>query len=70
MSRFTPKTVAEFYAEHVEKPFFPNLAAHMTSDVSIGMELVHADAVTSWRSVIGPTNSATAKAEAPNSIRG
>lgn len=42
----------------------------MTSDVCIGMELVREDAVAKWREVIGPTNSAKAKAEAPSSIRG
>jgi len=42
----------------------------MTSDVSVGLELVAADAVKKWRQVIGPTNSANAKAQAPTSIRG
>ena len=42
----------------------------MTSDVSVGMELVCQDAVTCWRQCIGPTDSGVAKAEAPGSIRG
>jgi len=42
----------------------------MTSDVSIGIELVAQDAVPLWRQTIGPTNSGTAKIEAPSSIRG
>lgn len=42
----------------------------MTSDVCVGLELVREDAVNKWREVIGPTNSATAKAQAPGSIRG
>ena len=33
------------------------------------MELVSEDAVKKWRQVIGPTNSLTAKAERPDSIR-
>ena len=41
MSRFSKASVAQFYAEHVGKPFFPNLEGHMTSDVAIGIELVH-----------------------------
>lgn len=70
MSRFNANTVKEFYAEHVDKPFFGDLSHHMTSDVAVGMELVQNDAVTAWRSCIGPTNSSTAKVEAPDSIRG
>jgi hypothetical protein len=33
----------------------------MTSDYSVGMELVAQDAITKWRSLIGPTNSLKAK---------
>ena len=40
----------------------------MSSDVSIGLEIVAPDAVTKWRACLGPTNSAVAKQEAPNSI--
>lgn len=69
MSKFTPATCAQFYAEHVGKPFYPNLESAMCSDVCIGMELVACDAVNKWRQVIGPTNSATARQQAPESIR-
>jgi nucleoside-diphosphate kinase len=69
MSKFNQGTVSEFYAEHVGKPFFPNLANSMTSDVCIGMELVSDNAVQKWRNCLGPTNSHTAKAEAPGSLR-
>ena len=41
----------------------------MTSDVCVGLELVAKEAVTKWREVIGPTNTAVAKTQAPNSIR-
>ena len=41
----------------------------MQSDVCIGMELVAEDAVTSFRSVIGPTNSQEAKETAHRTIR-
>jgi len=61
--------VNEFYKEHVGKEFFPNLSQAMLSDVTIGLELVHDDAVKKWRDTLGPTNSATAKQDAPNSIR-
>jgi nucleoside-diphosphate kinase len=69
MSRFNPSTASAFYAEHQGKPFFPNLSEFMCSDVAVGMELVAGDAVAKWREVIGPTNTANAKAQAPGSIR-
>ncbi len=69
MSRFNRNTAEQFYSEHKDKPFFPNLQQFITSDVVVGMELVGDNAVQQWRSLIGPTNTMTAKAEAPNSIR-
>lgn len=69
MSRFSPATAGQFYAEHQGKPFYPNLEGLMTSDVCVGLELVGDDAINRWRQVIGPTNSSAAKAEAPGSIR-
>ena len=69
MSRFNKNTAGEFYKEHVGKAFYPNLEAHICSDVVIGMELVSPEAVTKWRSVVGPTDTQSALAEAPNSIR-
>lgn len=41
----------------------------MTSDFVVGVELVATDAISKWRSIIGPTNSLKAKDEAPNSLR-
>ena len=70
MVRLTQETAASFYSEHEGKPFFPNLIEFMTSDVSIGLELVREDAIAHWRDLLGPTNSATAKEQAPKSIRG
>lgn len=69
MSRFNRKTAEGFYAEHKAKPFFPALSEFITSDVVVGMELVGNNAVQQWRTCIGPTNTATAKAEAPQSLR-
>ena len=65
MSRFNRDTSEVFYGEHKGKPFFPNLQSFITSDVVIGMELVGVNAVTAWRGLIGPTNTETARAEAP-----
>ena len=61
MSKFNNNTAAEFYGEHVEKPFFPTLQCFMTSDVCIGMELIKTGAIKGWREFIGPTNSTVAK---------
>ena len=69
MSRFNRDTSEVFYGEHKGKPFFPNLQSFITSDVVIGMELVGVNAVTAWRGLIGPTNTETARAEAPQSLR-
>ena len=69
MGKFNDETVKQFYAEHVGKGFFPQLQAAMSSDVCVGMELVSEDAVKKWRDCCGPTNTATAKAEKPGSIR-
>lgn len=69
MSKFNSSSVGEFYAEHKGKAFFPDLSGAMTSDVCLGMELVAENAVDKWRQTIGPTNTATAKAEAAGSIR-
>lgn len=41
----------------------------MQSDVVTGMELVAPNAIQSFRDVIGPTDSAQAKREAPGTIR-
>ena len=69
MSKFSSQTAAGFYAEHVGKAFYPNLSNAMTSDVCIGLELVAKEAVTKWREVIVPTNTAVAKTQAPGSFR-
>lgn len=69
MFKFTPDQASEFYGEHWGKPFFPTLIDFMTSDVSVGMELVWENAIAHWRKVIGPTNYQVAKETAPNSIR-
>ena len=69
MSKYSDETSGEFYGEHVGKPFFGDLQAFMTSDVSVGMELVGGGSIQCWRNFIGPTNTQKAKEEAPGSIR-
>jgi nucleoside-diphosphate kinase len=55
------------YAEHVEKPFFGELADFITSGPLVAMVLEGPSAVAAARQVIGATNPLEA---APGSIRG
>jgi len=69
MVRMRKEDAYKFYKEHQGKSFYENLTDFMSSDYIVGMELVGRDAILSWRSIIGPTNSEKAREEAPNSIR-
>ena len=69
MVKLSRETVQEFYAEHRGKPFYENLCNFMSSDYTVGMEIVGSDIINSWRKFIGPTNSEKARQEAPYSIR-
>lgn len=69
MVSLTRSEAEEFYGEHFGKPFFENLIAFITSGPVLAMELKGSNAVTRWRSLIGPTDSISAKREAPNSFR-
>jgi len=55
------------YAEHVDKPFFGELVAFITSGPVFAMEWSGESAVSVARTVMGPTNPAEAP---PGSIRG
>jgi nucleoside-diphosphate kinase len=67
--KFTPDFAAQFYAEHVGKGFYADLAGYMTSGTVVGLELAGPNAITAWRTLIGPTKKEVAVAEAPNSLR-
>lgn len=69
MTKFTLRDAQDFYAEHRGKPFFEELTNHMSSDFIVGLELVDADSIKKWRTLIGPTNCQIARVEAPNSLR-
>jgi nucleoside-diphosphate kinase len=56
MSKFSKASAAQFYNEHVNRDFYPNLEGFITSDVCVGMELTSGGAVAGWREFIGPTN--------------
>ncbi|HIH86166.1 MAG TPA: nucleoside-diphosphate kinase [Methanoculleus sp.] len=59
--------VVEQYREHMEKPFFPGLAAYIMSGPCFLMAWEGKDAVAVVRRMVGATNPAEA---APGSIRG
>jgi nucleoside-diphosphate kinase len=58
---------ARHYAEHVEKRFYPDLRAFITSGPVVAMKWSGEAAVSVCRSLMGPTNPAEAP---PGTIRG
>eukprot|EP00798_Chlamydomonas_sp_ICE-L_P024150 gene24154-9736_t len=69
MCKLSRQDAEAFYACHRVKPFFDNLTAFMSSGRVVAMELMAPGAIRKWRELIGPTNSDTARKEAPNSLR-
>jgi nucleoside-diphosphate kinase len=69
MVHLTRKEAAKFYEEHTGKQFFESLLDFMTSGPAIAVELMATNAIKRWRTLIGPTNPATARQEVPTSIR-
>lgn len=67
MLEATEDIARRHYAEHVEKPFFPELLSFITSGPVVAMEWSGESAVAAARTMMGPTNPVEA---APGSIRG
>ncbi|KAK8379479.1 hypothetical protein O3P69_019409 [Scylla paramamosain] len=67
--RLTRQEAEEFYAEHQEKSFFPDLVTYMTSGEVMAFILAREDAVSQWRRLLGPTKVSTARRQDPASIR-
>ena len=65
--RVTDDLAGRHYAEHAEKPFFPELVSFITSGPVVAMIVVGADAVAGVRQIMGATNPLDA---VPGSIRG
>lgn len=53
--KMTKEEVQQFYAEHLDKPFFSELVEFMTSGESIFMILGGKNVVSDWRTLIGAT---------------
>lgn len=66
---FDDKMAALFYAEHVGKGFYSELAGYMTSGPIVALELSGDNAIAKWREIIGPTKKEVAVEQAPNSLR-
>lgn len=66
MLTISKQQAEDFYAVHKGKPFLPELVNYMISGPSVVMALTKANAVQSWRDVMGATDPAKA---APNTIR-
>ena len=60
-------TAEEHYGEHREKPFFGELVDFITSGPVVVAKVTGEDAITCWRTLMGPTNPVEAE---PGSIRG
>jgi nucleoside-diphosphate kinase len=60
-------TAEAHYGEHREKPFFEELVDFITSGPVVVAKITGEDAITCWRTLMGPTNPVAAP---PGSIRG
>ncbi len=69
MARLSEPDVQQIYAEHVGRPYFPQLVRHMTSDAVVGIEVAGPNAVNAMQVIAGPTNPQQAKQQSPQSWR-
>jgi nucleoside-diphosphate kinase len=60
-------TAEEHYGEHRARPFFAELVDFITSGPVVVAKITGEDAITCWRTLMGPTNPVDAP---PGSIRG
>ncbi|KAF9187385.1 Nucleoside diphosphate kinase 6 [Haplosporangium sp. Z 767] len=58
-----------FYGEHRGKFFFERLCGYMTSGHFRALILEKPNAISDWRTLIGPTHPPRARINAPNSLR-
>lgn len=67
MRTATEEILAEHYAEHTEKPFYPSLVEYMSSGPVVALVLEGERVVEGFRSLAGTTDPTSA---APGTIRG
>lgn len=63
----TPALLAQHYAEHVDKPFYPDLVTYMASGPVVAMIGEGTEVIAGWRSLMGATDPTKAL---PGTIRG
>ena len=63
----TPEISRLHYAEHVSKPFYPELESFITSGPLVALAIEGPEAITVMRTLMGKTN---AREAAPGTIRG
>lgn len=69
MVKLNEQEAQKFYSDHKEKPYFKNIAVHLSSDLIVAMELVHDNCVNNFLGIIGPSNSQVGKKDNPKSLR-
>ena len=69
MIQLSPNEAAEFYEEHRGKPFFERLVDFLSRAPVVAFELTGENAISRWREMMGPTDSAVARQEAPHTLR-
>uniref|UniRef100_A0A3Q3EJB1 Nucleoside diphosphate kinase B n=1 Tax=Labrus bergylta TaxID=56723 RepID=A0A3Q3EJB1_9LABR len=67
--QLSPEQCSDFYADQYGKLFFPSLTAFMSSGPIVALTLARDDAVTHWKSIIGPVNSVKARETHPECLR-
>jgi Nucleoside diphosphate kinase len=68
-SQVMPRAMAaEFYAEHAGRAFYEPLLTYMTSSEVLALQLEREAATSSWRALLGPTDSTNARTTAPGML--
>lgn len=67
MRTATPELLAQHYAEHVGKPFYPALVAYMSQGPLVAMRVTGYRVIEGVRALLGATDPTTAL---PGSVRG
>lgn len=70
LTRISATRAAEFYKEHLGRPFYEKLVNYISSGPVLAMELLAPSAVRYWRINLGPTDPVVARSDAPNTVRG
>nr|CAD7433638.1 unnamed protein product [Timema monikensis] len=65
----TPEQASEFYQEQEGTPLFPLLVTYMSSGRLVALCLMRQDAVSGWKTLMGPANTIEARQYYPFSLR-